>query len=280
MSKASEIIEELKTEFSRVGELTASGIKRAFRERMAMFNIDDADVTDVEIDLEGEIRVTFVDEENDMMTVIFFVDDEDDSIIALVDDDDLRGLDDDEVIVIDLTPLNPPIKKMAGYPDYVNLSDLEWVNKSTLMSILRAGDIGVDASDPDGKPIANRNVDAKGNPLNTVGMQYGDLAPVESMLEDYGIEFDELELDEQGFARVVRGGKVVKLPLVRRKRRRILTGKQRQALRKAAMARKAKKGQISRKRKRSLQIRKSRGVKRRTGNTARFKVRGGADRKR
>ena len=97
--------------------------------------------------------------------------------------------------------------------------------------------------------------------------------------EAYCLE-EGAEIDEAGFARVVRGGKVVRLPLVRRKRRRILTGKQRQGIRKAALKRKAKAGQIKRKRAKSLRLRRNQNVKKRSGDTNRFKVAGGADRKR
>jgi hypothetical protein len=276
MSKARELIEELSSDFAGVDGLTPASIKSAFERRLEFFNIEDVSIAEVTMDFEGDINVTFIDDDDDELSVIFLVDDEDDTIVALVDEDDAAGLDDDEVLVIDLTSMGPPVKRVQGMADFVNLSDLTWLNKSTMMSILKAGEIGVDATDPDDKPAASKKQDAKGNRL---AQQMGDLAPVEAMLREH-VEFDSFEIDEQGFARVVRGGKVVKLPLVRRKRRRVLTGKQRQGFRKAAMKRKAKKGQIARKRKRSLRIRGSRGIKKRTGNTSRFKVQGGADRRR
>lgn len=71
---------------------------------------------------------------------------------------------------------------------------------------------------------------------------------------------------------VVRGGKKVKLALVRRKRRKRLTPAQRAGVRKAVRKRKAKKGQINRSRKKSLKLRRRSKLKRNTNK--RLKVRG------
>lgn len=60
---------------------------------------------------------------------------------------------------------------------------------------------------------------------------------------------------------VVRGGKKVRLPVVRRKRKRRLTPKQKSAIKRGAKKRKSRKGAIQRKRKRSLKLRKRSGLK-------------------
>jgi hypothetical protein len=60
---------------------------------------------------------------------------------------------------------------------------------------------------------------------------------------------------------VVRGGKKVRLPIVRRKRKKRLSAKQKNAIRRGARKRKAKKATIQRKRKRSLKLRKRSGLK-------------------
>lgn len=70
---------------------------------------------------------------------------------------------------------------------------------------------------------------------------------------------------------VVRGGKKVRLALVRRKRKKRLTPKQKAGFKKAARKRKAKSGQISRKRKKSLKLRKRSGLK--VNKNKRLKVR-------
>jgi hypothetical protein len=65
----------------------------------------------------------------------------------------------------------------------------------------------------------------------------------------------EAELEEK-FQFVIRGGKKVKKKLVRNKRRKVLTAKQRAGIKKATRSRKAKKGQTARKRKISNKLRK------------------------
>jgi hypothetical protein len=73
--------------------------------------------------------------------------------------------------------------------------------------------------------------------------------------EDFADEIEEAKVT------VIRGGKKVRLALVRKKRKKRLTPKQKQGIRKGVMKRRAKKGQISRKRKKSLKIRKRMNVK-------------------
>ena len=198
------------------------------------------------------------------------VDDEEDTIIAIVNDE---GNDDaDEGLVVELTSLNPSVISIPGQADYVNLTELSWMNRSTITSILSAGDIDFTVK---GKSVESGELPADRHPTqknNTTKNPHG-------YEEAYCIE-EDATIDEAGFARVVRGNKVVRLPLVRRKRRRVLTGKQRQGIRKAVLKRKAKAGQTARKRKRSLRLRKSQNVKKRSGNTNTFKVAGGANRKR
>ena len=65
----------------------------------------------------------------------------------------------------------------------------------------------------------------------------------------------ESELEEK-FQFVVRDGKKVKKKLVRQKRRRVLTSKQKAGIRKAVKSRRTKKGQTARKRKMSNKLRK------------------------
>jgi hypothetical protein len=76
---------------------------------------------------------------------------------------------------------------------------------------------------------------------------------------------------------VVRGGKRVRLPLVRRRRRKRLTSKQKNAIRRGAKKRKMKRGQIARARKKSLKLRKRGNLKRNTNK--RLKVAGTSDKK-
>lgn len=77
---------------------------------------------------------------------------------------------------------------------------------------------------------------------------------------------------------VIRGGKKVKKKLVRNKRRKILTPKQRAGIKKAVRSRKSKKGQTARKRKISNKLRKRMKLKKNTNK--RLKVAGTSSRKR
>ena len=61
---------------------------------------------------------------------------------------------------------------------------------------------------------------------------------------------------------VISGGKKVRLAIVRKVRRKRLTSSQKQGIRKAVIKRKQKKGQSSRRRKKSLALRKRSGLKR------------------
>lgn len=65
---------------------------------------------------------------------------------------------------------------------------------------------------------------------------------------------------QERFATVVRGGKRVRLPVVRRKRRKYLSSKRKLGFRKAALKRKTKKTRTARKLKRSLKRRKNMGL--------------------
>jgi len=71
------------------------------------------------------------------------------------------------------------------------------------------------------------------------------------------------DIDERA-AFVIKGGKKVKVALVRRKRKKRLTSKQKAGFKKGARKRKAKKGQINRKRAKSLKVRKRLKLKKNT----------------
>lgn len=84
---------------------------------------------------------------------------------------------------------------------------------------------------------------------------------------------DNDELDERQTV-VIRNGKKVKVALVRRKRKKVRTSKQKQGAKKAARKRKTKQGAINRKRKKSLKLRKRSNLK--TNKNKRLKVAGGS----
>lgn len=230
-------------------------IKRAFERKLEQFDFDNVRVSDVDIDLEGDIVVSFEDFEGDEVSLLFQYDDEDKAILAFVleDEDDEVG---DEVLLVDLTALNPVVLDMDSLGvKYVNLTDLTWMNKSTMTSLLQAGEVGVD----DDVQPAQKKQDAFGNMMTV------DLGVLESAEE-------ETELSERS-AVVVRGGKRVKLPVVRRRRKKRLSAAQKAGIRKAAMKRKSKQSQINRNRKKSTKLRSRLKLKKAaSGSRKKFKV--------
>lgn len=263
MTRARKILEDLATLNGEV-TLTSDGIQKEFEKRLKMFGLDMVQVDDVDVDPEGDIAVTFSDDEGDQVEVVFLVDDEEDDIIAIVNDQEDEEDGDGEVTVVDLSPLNPSVLSLPGRPDFVNLIDLSWMNKSTMVAILSSGDVDFPGM---GDPVREPGDD---HPFT-----FHDSKPI-----PFAHESLEEEIDEAGSTRVVRGGKVVRLPLVRRKRRRVLSAKAKAGIRRAVIKRKAKKSTTARKRKRALRIRKSQNISRRKSNTRNLKVQGGADRRR
>ena len=267
-SKAAQMIEDLATAFAMEADLTNDGVKKEFEKRLKLFDFEGIQVDSVDIDHEGDVVVTFSDDDGSELEVIFLVD-EGGEVLAIVTDTDDED-DESEVIIIELTSLNPSIIDVPGQASYVNLIDLSWMNRSTLRAILSAGDVDF--------AITGKSVEAGELPADS---QFK-WSPVPSA---FGEDFHYLDNDQEGvvsegaFARVVRGGKVVRLPLVRRKRRRVITGAVRAGIRRATLKRKAKVVQSNRKRKKALRIRKRSSIQRRSGNTHSLKVAGGADRK-
>jgi hypothetical protein len=158
---------------------------------------------------------------------MFNADPEEGAAAIILDNDDDE--EDGDVTVIDLEPLAPSMLK-TPFGEYLNLSDLSWMNLATLLAIFQAGDMEVD-----NQMRAYQTLDAHGHVL---------LTP---------------DTTDEAFKIVVRGGKKMKLPLVRRKRKKRLTPNQRAGLRKA---KRTKLTQASkRKRALSLKLRKRLNLK-------------------
>lgn len=233
--------------------VSIQGMFDAFEEKISSFGIEGLSIEDIEVDYDGFISVIFSDDEGDELEVIFMYDEEYGSVAMMSDSDSDR--DEDEVIMVELDSLDPTLVQ-TPYGKFINLSELSWMNKSTLITILSAGDL-----------------------LDDEEMEEEDS---EMLPDPYGYilkeENEVVEIEERKVM-VVRGGKRVRLPVTRKKRRKILTGKQRASFRKAARKRKAKMSRIVRKRKKSLKIRRRTGLK--TPKLSRFqKVAGTANRKR
>jgi len=253
-SRAALFLEDSTPKYSNIPgpPFDAESVVHAFQNRLKYFNIEGVKVAEVEVDFEGDVIVHFSDHDGDEMGLLFTVD-PDEGVEALVLDDDDH--EEGDATIIDLDPLTPPVIE-SPFGTYVNLTDLSWLNKSTLMSIFLAGDIG----DDDSVDLVRRNieVDAYGHKLSV---------PAESKDKDKGVEIEREDIEEDGeivesgFKVVVRGGKRIRLPIVRRKRKRRLTARQLAGVRKGALKRKQKKAQTSRKLKKSLKVRKRAGIK-------------------
>lgn len=233
--------------------ISIESIYDAFEEKLNSLGIEGLAIEEVELDYDGYISVIFSDEDGDVLEVIFTYD-EDFGAVALMSDLDSDN-DDEEVIMVELDTLDPSLIQ-TGYGKFINLADLSWMNQSTLMTILSAGDLLDDGIEVEAE--SDKVVDPYGYVLKE--------------------ENEEVILDERKVM-VVRGGKRVKLPVTRKIRRKVLSGKQRASFRKAARKRKAKMSRIVRKRKKSLKIRKRSGLK--TPKLTKFqKVAGTANRRR
>lgn len=254
----------------QISQMKPEDIANAFNKRIELFDFDGITVDEVEVDAEGGITVTFVDADGDEMSVLFSYE-EDDGVTATI----LDGEDDEEFIVIDLDPLAPPVVTQGFMGQkYPKLDELSWMNKSALSSIFVSGDIG-NPSDPDlDGHLTQKDIEKRQMPK-----QFGYFKAVESVdgsvLTEDGDEFEIIER----MVTVVRGGKKVRIPVVRKVRRKKLSPKQKIAIRKAVRKRKQKAGKISRKRKRSLALRKRSGLKRNKFNKYQ-KTQGTANRKR
>lgn len=134
MSKARELINKIQ-EFiplSHFDVLTAKTIETAFRERLNSLGYDGIQV-DVTIDLDEGPLVTFSDSEGDEVTILFYICDERGPIASVVSDDD-------EQIEIQLDPLDPFMIQVGG-KEFIDLTDLTWMNKSVLATLLLAGEV-------------------------------------------------------------------------------------------------------------------------------------------
>ena len=230
-------------------------IKASMEARLSRLGIEDIAVTEVDVDIDGDITVTFQDIEGDELDAVFTVDPEDGPVVIIADDDS-----DEDWLIVDLDGLHPTMVK-TPFGLFLNLTDLEWMNKSAFLTIFQAGDI--DSQEPNNDDMNGK--DHARDPWGYMGENFDD---------------DEVFIDEARKVYVVRGGKKVKLAIVRKVKRKILTGKQKMAIKKAVRKRRAKKHVIDRKRKKSLRVRKRTKIKSPTNLSKHQKVAGTANRKR
>lgn len=208
------------------GAPSPEAVKSGLEKRLAGLGIEGISVDSVEC-AGGDCIVDFVSADGDVLTVVFGYDDEEGEAYAVVYDGE-EG-DDGESVVIDLDPLAPGVIK-AKDGVYLDLVAPMWLNKTSLLALLDAGEFA-DMEDRSELATVAQHYDEFGHILPN---------PVESL--------------EEAFKVVIRGGQRVKLPVIRRRRKKRLSSKQRAGLRRAALTRKSPASKM--KRRKSLMLRK------------------------
>jgi len=237
-SRASRLLNEFDVDVAATGttnndSIDTASIKAELTKKLDTLGIEGISVDSVDDDGTGGLLVSFFDDEDGEVQVLFSYEEDDGPSAILVDDD--TG---EEVLMVDLSPLAPGLVNIQGY-QYINMRDISWLNKSTMMTILTAGDLESPQAD---KAIS---VDALGNVIPAA----------ESFYEVVGVIEENGEVLEVSYKTVVRGGKKVRLPIVRRKKKKRMPSGQRAALARAAR-KSSRSGATKRKRKMSLKLRK------------------------
>jgi hypothetical protein len=210
-----------------LAENDAAVMQNALTARIDKLGFEGVTVNNVDVAPDGDITVTFQDDEGNVMDVLFGVDGDGKTFAMVLDQ--YEG--DDNVIVIDLDPLSPPTFENGFGTPSVDLQNLGWLNTSTVDTILRSGDI-LSGGEKSGSQ------DAFGNEIVSVKGEHYALR--ENKIGDMIVE--------RIMARVVRGGKAVKLPILKGETKINLTPRQRESLTKV------KKESVQRKR--SIQLRR------------------------
>jgi len=201
-------------------------IKSALTTRIEKLGFEGVSVENVEVSGDGDVIVTFKDESGAEMEVLFGVDYSGSAYAMILD---AYG-DDEEIVIIDLDPVSPATFENEFGSFSVDLINLGWLNTTTLDTLLRAGDIvakisggSVDSIDPDAEPAAEPELDAHGN----------EIVKYESDLYSFRKNLLHGKLVEKVMSRIVRGGKQLRLPILRAESRCNLTYKQKESLSKA-----------------------------------------------
>lgn len=128
-NRATEILEQ----FDHFSDESAGQIKLALQTKLSTLGLEGIMVDKVYFDFYGNTFIDMVDLEDSLMTVSFCYDAHDGFSAIVLDD---FGND---YVVIDLDSLGVSAVH-STYGSYVNMSDLSWLNKSTLLTILKAGE--------------------------------------------------------------------------------------------------------------------------------------------
>lgn len=190
---------------------------KALVKKLAKFQFDGVAVDSVDVDADGDVRVVFSDVYGEKMEVLFGLDGS--TVIALILGSNGKK-DGDDVISIDLSPLTPTIMTNEFGTYSVDLINLMWMNKSAFDTIFSAGEIVAKMRGDDDED--DTEVDAFGNVI----IKYGNESLTVNCI------YDETLMVEMSIQRVVRGGKGIRIPILRCEHRSKISGYIRMALQK------------------------------------------------
>jgi len=222
MSKSMNLQEELEYEMYGVYPYEANDVMAAFSEVIHRFDFEDVYVDDVNMTEDGTM-VSLSDEEGDNVELFFMVEDDGDPVAFVVSEDDSQ-------VYVDLGALNPPTVQSSFGTLYIDLTDLSWLNKTSLNVLLTAGDVG-EQSDNDEDDVA-----------------------------DGEAEGDEEYPQDEAFKRVVRGGVVKKIAIRKKKKRLKASTRRKLAVAAKKSARKRNTSSAKRNRAKSLKLRKQKNL--------------------
>jgi hypothetical protein len=124
---------------SHFGALNSTQIIDKFKSLLSKFGYPNLD-SEVFIDPDYGIFVKICDSDGDCVVTLFYVEHND-----KYDAEDIRASivnDDQDQINVDLTNLDPPTIDIGGQR-FVDLTQLSWINKTTISTILHSGNLHV-----------------------------------------------------------------------------------------------------------------------------------------
>lgn len=200
---------------------SADRMHGALVKRLAKFKFDGIAVDSVVVDADGDVRVVFSDIYGDKQEVLFGLDGSTITAMILAPGGD-GDADADDVISVDLSPLAPSIMHNEFGTLSVDLINPLWMNKSAFDTIFSAGEIVARMRNQEDSEVPEQ--DAFGNTV----VKYGDESFAGQAV------YDETLLVEMSIHRVVRGGKGMRIPILRCEHKSKISGFMRMALTKMA----------------------------------------------
>jgi hypothetical protein len=215
-----EFVESVREDKEKIQD--ADLVKSALATRIDKLGFEGVTIESVEISADGDVIVAFKDEENNEMEVLFGVDYSGSAYAMVLDN---YG-DNEDIVIVDLDPVAPTVFENEFGTLSLDLVNLGWLNTTTVDTILRSGDIiaNINGIPPEEEEVDSSNLDAFGNKI--VNQSNG---------ESFAVKINKIgeEVVERVISRIVRGGRQLRLPILRAESRVNLTFKQRESITKA-----------------------------------------------